>query len=148
MKRMMTILEERKEIMNFTDEKAPINDAVDLLLRDSSESSEKQSLPLDSISGNIIEMMIPGDETMVTAMTLAVKFLSDSPVALQKLVVRKLTLNNNKKKKNQKDKKFLILSSVEVSIYIPQIDFENYIHLIFINNCSLYLVPIRICGIW
>ena len=77
--------------MNITDEKAPINDAVDLLLRDSSESSEKQSLPLDSISGNIIEMMIPGDETMVTAMTLAVKFLSDSPVALQKLVVRKLT---------------------------------------------------------
>lgn len=84
--------------MNFTDEKAPINDAVDLLLRDSSESSEKQSLPLDSISGNIIEMMIPGDETMVTAMTLAVKFLSDSPVALQKLVVRKLTLKKQKQK--------------------------------------------------
>lgn len=84
--------------MNFTDEKAPINDAVDLLLRDSSESSEKQSLPLDSISENIIEMMIPGDETMVTAMTLAVKFLSDSPVALQKLVVRKLTLKKQKQK--------------------------------------------------
>ena len=110
MKRMMKILAERKESMNFTDEKAPINDVVDLLLRDSSESSEKQSLPLDSISGNIIEMMIPGDETMVTAMTLAVKFLSDSPVALQKLVVRKLTLNEKKRKK------FLILSSVEVSI--------------------------------
>lgn len=99
MKRMMKILAERKESMNFTDEKAPINDAVDLLLRDSSESSEKQSPPLDSISGNIIEMMIPGDETMVTGITLAVKFLSDSPVALQKLVVRKLTLNEKKKKK-------------------------------------------------
>ena len=133
MKRMMKILEERKESMNFTDEKAPINDAVDLLLRDSSESSEKQSPPLDSISGNIIEMMIPGDETMVTGITLAVKFLSDSPVALQKLVVRKLTLNQKKKIK------FLILSSVVVSIYIPQIDFEDYLHLTFINNYSPYV---------
>ncbi|KAK9991030.1 hypothetical protein SO802_026015 [Lithocarpus litseifolius] len=96
MKRMMTILKERKESMNFTDEKAPINDAVDLLLRDSSESSEKQSLPLDSISGNIIEMMIPGDETMVTAMTLAVKFLSESPVALQKLVEENIELKKQK----------------------------------------------------
>lgn len=87
------IVEERKLAMEEEpDEKGMAKDAVDLLLRDSSEepSSDqiKQSLPLDFISGNIIEMMIPGEETVPMAMTLAVKFLSDCPVALQKLMVR------------------------------------------------------------
>lgn len=69
---------------------SPANDAVDVLLRDVSDgaSSDKQSQPLDFVSGKIVEMMIPGEETMPTAMTLAVKFLSDNPVALAKLVVR------------------------------------------------------------
>ncbi|KAF3596203.1 hypothetical protein DY000_02027995 [Brassica cretica] len=68
---------------------SPANDAVDVLLRDVSDgaSSDKQSQPLDFVSGKIVEMMIPGEETMPTAMTLAVKFLSDNPVALAKLVV-------------------------------------------------------------
>ncbi|KAA3457528.1 3-epi-6-deoxocathasterone 23-monooxygenase-like [Gossypium australe] len=87
------IVEERKLAMEEeTDEKGMAKDAVDVLLRDSSEepSSDqiKQSLPLDFISGNIIEMMIPGEETVPMAMTLAVKFLSDCPVALQQLMVR------------------------------------------------------------
>lgn len=69
---------------------SPVNDVVDVLLRDVSDGSdsEKQSQPSDFVSGKIVEMMIPGEETMPTAMTLAVKFLSDNPVALAKLVVR------------------------------------------------------------
>lgn len=39
------------------------------------------------MSENIIEMMIPGEETLPTAMTMAVKFLSDYPLALSKLLV-------------------------------------------------------------
>ena len=85
------IVEERKLAMKKTDEKGMANDAVDVLLRDSEEANEKQSLPSDFISGNIIEMMIPGEETVPMAMTLAVKFLSDCPVALHQLMVRNVT---------------------------------------------------------
>lgn len=78
---------EKKESKEFPD------DAIDVLLRDNTgESDELQQLPVDSISGNIIEMMIPGEETVPTAMTLAVKFLTDNPVALAHLVVRTLQL--------------------------------------------------------
>uniref|UniRef100_A0A2N9GR18 3-epi-6-deoxocathasterone 23-monooxygenase n=1 Tax=Fagus sylvatica TaxID=28930 RepID=A0A2N9GR18_FAGSY len=90
------IVEERRKGMNFTDEKAPIIDAVDLLLRDSSESSETQRLPLDFISQHLLEMMVPGEETMPTAMTLAVKFLSDNPVVLQNLMEENMELKRRK----------------------------------------------------
>ena len=69
-------------------EKGAVNDAVDVFLRDSTDSNSMQSLSLETISSNIIELMIPGEETLPTAMTVAVKFLSDCPVALAKLVVR------------------------------------------------------------
>ncbi|KAM1062756.1 hypothetical protein ACFX1T_026995 [Malus domestica] len=66
----------------------PVKDAMDVLLEGGDQNNEAQGLPLDFITGNIIEMMIPGEETVPMAMTLAVKFLSDSPVALDKLRVR------------------------------------------------------------
>ncbi|CAN7016159.1 hypothetical protein IGI04_013886 [Brassica rapa subsp. trilocularis] len=77
---------------------SPANDAVDVLLRDVSDgaSSDKQSQPLDFVSGKIVEMMIPGEETMPTAMTLAVKFLSDNPVALAKLVEENMDVKRRK----------------------------------------------------
>lgn len=65
------------------------NDAIDVLLRDTGESDgTQQRLPLDFISGNIIEMMIPGEDSVPMIMTLAVKYLSDNPVALSCLMVR------------------------------------------------------------
>lgn len=72
------------------EEREVANDAIDVLLRDTDE--QQNGLPLDFISGNIIEMMIPGEETVPTAMTLAVKFLVDSPLALARLVVRNVIL--------------------------------------------------------
>lgn len=83
------VVEERQEA-TIERTNSPANDAVDVLLRDVNDGggSDKQSQPLDFVSGKIVEMMIPGEETMPTAMTLAVKFLSDNPVALAKLVVR------------------------------------------------------------
>lgn len=80
--------EKRKAMENNTQERGPVCDAMDALLRDSCDSNDAQRLPLDYVAGNIIEMMIPGEETVPMAMTLAVKYLSDSPVALDKLRVR------------------------------------------------------------
>ncbi|GMI68174.1 ROTUNDIFOLIA 3 [Hibiscus trionum] len=97
LKMVKKIVEERKSGMEKTDEKGVAKDAVDVLLRDSEEASEKQSLPLDFIGGNIIEMMIPGEETVPMAMTLAVKFLSDCPVALQQLMEENMELKKQKK---------------------------------------------------
>ncbi|XP_027347326.1 3-epi-6-deoxocathasterone 23-monooxygenase CYP90C1-like [Abrus precatorius] len=75
------------------------NDVVDVLLRD---QSDPKSIPnmLENICENIIEMMIPGEETLPTAMTMAVKFLSDSPVSLSKLLEENMEL---KRQKNSSD---------------------------------------------
>ncbi|KAF5454499.1 hypothetical protein F2P56_024159 [Juglans regia] len=90
------IVEERKTALRNTNEKPPIIDFVDVLLRDIEESSEMQRLPYDFITGNIIELMVPGEETMPTAMTLVVKFLSDCPVALEKLMEENMELKKMK----------------------------------------------------
>lgn len=101
------IVEERKSAMesrgnsstNNGDnalEKGAWNDVVDVLLQESSEANEKRRLSLDFITGNIIEMMIPGEETVPMAMTLAVKFLSDNPVVLQKLREENMELKKQK----------------------------------------------------
>ncbi|XP_073135902.1 3-epi-6-deoxocathasterone 23-monooxygenase CYP90C1-like [Henckelia pumila] len=83
------IIEKRKIYLEKTDgnEKPPV-DVIDALIHELGESKETQQhrLPFDFIGGNIIEMMIPGEETVPTAMTLPVKFLTDNPVALAHLV--------------------------------------------------------------
>ncbi|KAK4417401.1 3-epi-6-deoxocathasterone 23-monooxygenase CYP90C1 [Sesamum alatum] len=98
LKMVNKIIEERKNAMEKTEENGPPNDAIDVLLRDTGDSDEMQQrrLPLDFISGNIIEMMIPGEETVPTTMTLAVKFLIDNPVALAHLVEENMELRNRK----------------------------------------------------
>ncbi|KAK6150605.1 hypothetical protein DH2020_015537 [Rehmannia glutinosa] len=115
------------------------NDAIDVLLRDSEESDEIQHrLPLDFISGNIIEMMIPGEETVPTAMTLAVKFLVDNPVALAHLVVISETLRLaniingvwRKALKDVKIKGYLIPKGWSVlasfsSVHMDETNYEN-----------------------
>ncbi|KAG7997568.1 hypothetical protein I3843_01G217500 [Carya illinoinensis] len=55
-------------------------DVVDLLLNDSSEQ-----LTDDLIADNMIDMMIPGEDSVPVLMTLAIKYLSDCPTALQQL---------------------------------------------------------------
>ncbi|KAI5684142.1 hypothetical protein M9H77_05370 [Catharanthus roseus] len=89
----------KKKIDNINNGSSTIinDDVLDILLRDTLESDESQPhLPLDSISENLIEMMIPGEETVPTAITLAVKFLSDNPVALARLVEENLELKKRK----------------------------------------------------
>ncbi|KAL3527157.1 hypothetical protein ACH5RR_011813 [Cinchona calisaya] len=98
LKVVRSIIEQRKMAMEEKDGKGSIiKDVVDVLLRDTFQSDETQPrLPLDSISENIIEMMIPGEESVPTALTLAVKFLSDSPVVLARLVEENMELMRQK----------------------------------------------------
>ncbi|GKV41548.1 hypothetical protein SLEP1_g49061 [Rubroshorea leprosula] len=99
LKMVRKIVEERKLAMETSEGdggKGVANDAVDVLLRDNGEANEKQSLTLDLISGNIIEMMIPGEETVPTAMTLAVYFLTHCPTALNQLKEENMKLKMEK----------------------------------------------------
>ncbi|KAF4347059.1 hypothetical protein G4B88_026262 [Cannabis sativa] len=96
------IVEERKATMeirnnnNNNKERGVGNDVVDVLLQESYDSDESRRLPLDFITGNIIEMMIPGEETVPMAMTLAVKYLSDNPVVLDHLREENMELKKKK----------------------------------------------------
>uniref|UniRef100_A0A2P2MPX2 22alpha-hydroxysteroid 23-monooxygenase n=1 Tax=Rhizophora mucronata TaxID=61149 RepID=A0A2P2MPX2_RHIMU len=100
-KMVRKVVEERKDAMDMEEESSKAfnttaKDVVDALLRDKDELNERQPLPLDFISGNVVEMMIPGEETMPTAMTLAVKFLGDSPVALKQITDENMELKKQK----------------------------------------------------
>ena len=99
-KMVRRIIEERKKkIMDNTnnnnneeEEKGGgVNDVVDVLLRDKVDPHSSPTLTFEMMSQNIIEMMIPGEETLPTAMTMAFNFLTHSPLALSKLRVRTFT---------------------------------------------------------
>lgn len=104
MKMVGRIVEERMKLImdnNAEDDEkvGVVNDVVDALLRDKgelSQSSSSSNLMVEMISQNIIEFMIPGEETLPTAMTLALKFLTDSPLALSKLMEENLELKKQK----------------------------------------------------
>ncbi|XP_014520536.1 3-epi-6-deoxocathasterone 23-monooxygenase [Vigna radiata var. radiata] len=98
-KMVRKIVEERKKLMidnDADDEGDAVNDVLEALLRDKGDSSSSARLSPDMISQNIIEMMIPGEETLPTAMTMALKFLSDSPIALSKLKEENMELKRLK----------------------------------------------------
>ncbi|KAE8688543.1 3-epi-6-deoxocathasterone 23-monooxygenase [Hibiscus syriacus] len=71
-------------------EMAP-RDVVDVLLKDASEL-----LTDDLIAGNMIDMMIPGQDSVPVLMTLAIKYLSDCPAALHQLTEENLKLKRLK----------------------------------------------------
>ncbi|KAK4774057.1 hypothetical protein SAY87_029076 [Trapa incisa] len=90
------IVEERNFLIEKSDGNGSIKDILDLLLRDMDEPNERRHISSNLICGNIIEMMIPGEETVPTAMTLAVKFLSDSPQVLKQLKEENMELRRQK----------------------------------------------------
>nr|GMC53852.1 3-epi-6-deoxocathasterone 23-monooxygenase [Ipomoea batatas] len=59
------------------------NDVADVLLNDNSEE-----LTDELISDNMIDLMIPGEDSVPVLITLAIKYLSDCPAALQQLTIR------------------------------------------------------------
>ncbi|XP_057503949.1 3-epi-6-deoxocathasterone 23-monooxygenase CYP90D1-like isoform X1 [Actinidia eriantha] len=66
-------------------------DVVDVLLKDESEK-----LTDELISDNMIDLMIPGEDSVPVLMTLAIKYLSDCPLALQQLIEENLKLKKLK----------------------------------------------------
>ncbi|CAI9114304.1 OLC1v1014996C1 [Oldenlandia corymbosa var. corymbosa] len=68
-------------------------DVAEVLLGDGS-----QQLSDDLISDNIIDLMIPGEDSVPILMTLAIKFLSDCPSALQQLTEENMKLTRHKEK--------------------------------------------------
>ncbi|KAL9229536.1 hypothetical protein vseg_004993 [Gypsophila vaccaria] len=83
---------------NGTSNDGETTDAIDVLLRDMSEGDESDESEerLDVIAGNIIEMMVPGEDSVPMVMTLAVKYLSDNPLALAQLLEENMNLKNTK----------------------------------------------------
>ncbi|XP_074295168.1 3-epi-6-deoxocathasterone 23-monooxygenase CYP90C1-like [Silene latifolia] len=73
-------------------------DAIDLLLRDMSDQMgrDESDERLDVIAGNIIEMMVPGEDSVPMVMTLAVKYLSDYPLAFKQLMEENMNLKKQK----------------------------------------------------
>ncbi|KAL2333758.1 hypothetical protein Fmac_014971 [Flemingia macrophylla] len=127
MKIVRRVIEERNNeiIKNNKDSEkgGAANDLVDVLLRDKGDANSIPNM-LENICENIIEMMIPGEETLPTAMTMAVKFLTDSPLALSKLVEENVEL---KSRKNSSD----------------DYAWTDYLSLQFTQNVSFlrYLIP-------
>ncbi|XP_022723561.1 3-epi-6-deoxocathasterone 23-monooxygenase-like [Durio zibethinus] len=66
-------------------------DVVDVLLKDASEL-----LTDDLIADNMIDMMIPGEDSVPVLMTLAIKYLSDYPAALHQLTGENMKLKRLK----------------------------------------------------
>ncbi|KAG6789042.1 hypothetical protein POTOM_005126 [Populus tomentosa] len=66
-------------------------DVAEVLLNDASEQ-----LTDDLIADNMIDMMIPGEDSVPVLMTLAVKYLSDCPAALQQLTKENMRLKSLK----------------------------------------------------
>ncbi|KAL2243242.1 3-epi-6-deoxocathasterone 23-monooxygenase [Sesamum indicum] len=68
-------------------------DVADVLVKDTSEE-----LSDDLIAENLIDLMIPGEDSVPLLITLAIKYLSDSPAALKQLTEENLQLKRLKEK--------------------------------------------------
>ncbi|CAN0881606.1 3-epi-6-deoxocathasterone 23-monooxygenase CYP90D1 [Linum grandiflorum] len=73
------------------DASAPPKDVIDVLLSDSSDE-----LTDELIADNMIDMMIPGEDSVPVLMTLAIHYLSECPAALQQLTEENLKLKSLK----------------------------------------------------
>lgn len=73
-------------------------DVADVLLKEMIDATGKEKVKVDLICGNIIEMMIPGEDSVPMLMTLAVKYLSDSPSSLKQLMEENMVLKTEKKR--------------------------------------------------
>lgn len=87
MKLVHKIIQERRESNTG---RTP-RDVVDVLLNDGSEQ-----LTDELISENMIDLMIPGEDSVPVLMTLAIKYITDCPLALQQLMEENLKLKRRK----------------------------------------------------
>ncbi|CAI0392188.1 unnamed protein product [Linum tenue] len=76
------LIRSKREEMNGTTTSIVSKDVIDVLLNDSSNQ-----LTDELIADNMIDMMIPGEDSVPVLMTLAINYLSDCPAALKQLTV-------------------------------------------------------------
>lgn len=81
-KRMVKLIQEIIEAKREKKISKVTNDVAEVLLNDNSEE-----LTDELISDNMIDLMIPGEDSVPVLITLAIKYLSDCPAALQQLTV-------------------------------------------------------------
>ncbi|OIW03780.1 hypothetical protein TanjilG_30056 [Lupinus angustifolius] len=92
-KKMVKLVQRIIETRRNSDTSKVPKDVVDVLLNDSSEQ-----LTDDLIADNMIDMMIPGEDSVPVLITLAIKYLSECPVALQQLKEENVKLQKLKDK--------------------------------------------------
>ncbi|XP_072964168.1 cytochrome P450 90D2-like isoform X2 [Typha angustifolia] len=91
-KKRMAMLVQKiiKEKRSKNNGRAP-RDAIDVLINDSSHQ-----LTDDLISDNMIDLMIPAEDSVPVLVTLSVKYLSECPLALQQLEEENMELKRRK----------------------------------------------------
>ncbi|KAL3824441.1 hypothetical protein ACJIZ3_020470 [Penstemon smallii] len=87
---------ETKRKLNINQRINVAKDVADVLLNDTSEE-----LTDDLIAENMIDLMIPGEDSVPVLITLAIKYLSDCPAALNQLTEENLKLKMLKEKLGQ-----------------------------------------------
>ncbi|XP_044974983.1 cytochrome P450 90D2-like [Hordeum vulgare subsp. vulgare] len=85
------IIQDKRRRRRALDEAPPARDAIDVLMGDGSEE-----LTDELISDNMIDLMIPAEDSVPVLITLAVKFLSECPLALQQLEEENMQLKMRK----------------------------------------------------
>ncbi|CAI0392186.1 unnamed protein product [Linum tenue] len=83
------LIRSKREEMNGTTTSIVSKDVIDVLLNDSSNQ-----LTDELIADNMIDMMIPGEDSVPVLMTLAINYLSDCPAALKQLTDKDVSNNN------------------------------------------------------
>ncbi|CAD5194280.1 unnamed protein product [Musa acuminata subsp. malaccensis] len=90
-KKMVMLIQRTIQEKRMSEPRCPPRDVVDVLLNDSNDQ-----LPDDLISDNMIDLMIPAEDSVPVLLTLAAKYLSDCPLALQQLEEENMQLKKSK----------------------------------------------------
>lgn len=91
---------EEKQSNHDTNNPSRPKDVLDLLLQQTNDTAEK-FFTIDIICDNMINLMIPGEDSVPMLMSLAVKFLTDCPLALQQLREENMELKKSKEQKKE-----------------------------------------------
>ncbi|GJN05530.1 hypothetical protein PR202_ga23164 [Eleusine coracana subsp. coracana] len=85
------IQEKRRRILDADRQREPPRDAIDVLI-----SGGSDELTDELISDNMIDLMIPAEDSVPVLITLAIKYLSECPLALQQLEEENMQLKRRK----------------------------------------------------
>ncbi|KAM0944068.1 putative 3-epi-6-deoxocathasterone 23-monooxygenase [Dioscorea sansibarensis] len=99
MKLIERIIEEKMNKCNNGDHvNGELNDVVEMLLKQvKDDDDDDQNITINFICSNITAMMVPGEDSVPMLITLALKYLSDSPSSLKQLKEENMELKTKKR---------------------------------------------------